>query len=191
MARTVPGAPWPIRNFLVGHPPKPHDAVRVLGGQGKDDVFTITKSGELQVPRDASLLWGGGSVDRILNEEADLLGNAILTSGREAGYDEVAAMLPPALQGGAECSDYNFCTDPGPRARTHAPPRARWDQRLRRPIAAPSEARNATLLTPPVVDNILSGSWACCLLPFSWQMAKRSSDRVSRRRSGASPRPGT
>ena len=98
----------------------------VLGGQGKHDVFTITKSGELQVPKDASLLWGGGSVDRILNEEADLLGNAILASGRKAGYDEVAAMLPPALQGGTECSDYNFCADPAP-ARTHCPvhPRAR------------------------------------------------------------------
>lgn len=49
-------------------------------------------------------------MDRILNEEADLLGNAILASGKEPSYQSIAALLPPVLQGGAEdASDFYLC----------------------------------------------------------------------------------
>ena len=92
----------------------------VLGGQGKHDVFTITKSGELQVPKDASLLWGGGSVDRILNEEADLLGNAILASGGRLRRGRRDA--PARASGRDRVQRLQLLC--GPRARTHALSRA-------------------------------------------------------------------
>ena len=51
----------------------------------------------MQVPIDASLLWGGRPLDDVLGDETDALGNAVLATsrsqGRDPAYEDVAPLV--------------------------------------------------------------------------------------------------
>lgn len=68
----------------------------------------LSKSAEAQVPTNASFLWGGRDPKAILDEEADLMGNALLYrgSGVEPSYKEIAVLAPPLLANQQGCDDY-------------------------------------------------------------------------------------
>lgn len=61
-----------------------------------------------QVPEDPTLLWGGRDVNVILNETADILGNALLGRGGDPIYDDIAALVPPVLSSGGDAYDYEL-----------------------------------------------------------------------------------
>ena len=69
----------------------PNSPTVFLGGSGLR--FEVSKSAEAQTPANASALWGDGDpkADAILNEESDLLGNALLYRG--GGIDPATTRL--------------------------------------------------------------------------------------------------
>ena len=70
--------------------------------------YVVTKSAEAQFPANDSATWGGQGVDRILNEEADLLGNALLVLNRDPTYADVEPLMPPVLANYLVAGDYDL-----------------------------------------------------------------------------------
>ena len=70
----------------------------------------LTKSAEPQTPTNASALWVNGSATPVLNESADLMGNALLHRGGDAepSYAEIAPLAPPLLAATLRCGDYSL-----------------------------------------------------------------------------------
>jgi hypothetical protein len=89
---------------------KPNSPTVFLGSSGLR--FELSKSAEAQTPANASALWGDGDpkASRILNEEADLLGNVLLYRGGgvEPSYDEIAVLAPPLLANQQSCDDFEL-----------------------------------------------------------------------------------
>ena len=72
--------------------------------------FEVTKSAEPQTPTNASALWVNGSATPVLNEGADLMGNALLHRGGDAepSYAEIAPLAPPLLATTLRCGDFHL-----------------------------------------------------------------------------------
>ena len=72
--------------------------------------YVLTKSAEPQTPTNASALWVNGSATAVLNEGADLMGNALLHrgGGMEPNYAEIAPLAPPLLASELRCGDYSL-----------------------------------------------------------------------------------
>ena len=88
----------------------PNSPTVFLGDSGLR--FELSKSAEAQTAANASALWGDGDpkASAVLNEDADLLGNALLYRGGgvEPSYDEIAVLAPPLLANLQSCDDYEL-----------------------------------------------------------------------------------
>lgn len=74
--------------------------------QGISRRFEITKSGERVIPKNETALWAGNGEKAVMTDDGDVLGNEILTRGRDPNYSEIAALLPPVLATNTHCGDF-------------------------------------------------------------------------------------